>query len=175
MQCPRCGYSSPEFETCPVCEAIERNRNKIFAAPKGGFWIRLVAYLIDNLMIILGATFLTLIAALGVTLGGINKDLNPQEFENIISAYSLIIGLLSGPIYFTYFTGHGGQTPGKKVMGLRVIGKNGEDIGYGRAFLRYLCYYISFLPFGLGFLIIGFDRHKRGFHDMIVKTFVIRV
>jgi len=81
--------------------------------------------------------------------------------------------------YFTYFIGKTGQTPGKKVMGLKVVNAEGKVIGYGKAFLRYLL----FIPYQLGnigsiILIISaimgaVDKKKRMLHDRLCKTFVI--
>ena len=60
-------------------------------------------------------------------------------------------------------------------MGLRVITMTGESVSYGRALLRYIGYFVSFFFLGLGFVMIAFDRNKRGFHDFIAGTCVIRV
>lgn len=176
MRCPRCGYTSYEFETCPRCEILFEYTHKrdIHDIPKGGFWIRLVAYIFDNIFIFIGASILTLMAAFGAGLGGILKGMDPEEMEEIAAVFSMVIGIIFGPAYFTFFTGLEGQTLGKRIMGLRVVSTTGERIGYGRALLRYLGYYISFIPFGLGFIMIGISKRKRGFHDIIAGTYVIR-
>ena len=45
----------------------------------------------------------------------------------------------------------------------------------GQYLLRYLGYYISLIPFGLGFLWVGIDPRKQGWHDKIASTVVIKV
>ena len=77
--------------------------------------------------------------------------------------------------YFTYFHGAGGQTPGKMIFGLKVVQSTGEQMTFGIAFLRWVGYIISGTVFYLGFVWIAFDGRKRGWHDKIAGTVVIRV
>jgi uncharacterized RDD family membrane protein YckC len=65
-----------------------------------------------------------------------------------------------------------GQTPGKWLLGLRVVALGGGKVGLGRAVLRFIGYPFSALPFYLGFLwILGPER--RGFHDRLAGTEVV--
>jgi len=67
-----------------------------------------------------------------------------------------------------------GQTPGKKIAGIRVVaGDNLEQIGTGKAVLRYIGYFVSALVLMIGFIMIGFHSSKRGLHDIIADTYVI--
>ena len=75
--------------------------------------------------------------------------------------------------YFTYFHGTTGQTPGKRLLGLRVVQETGEPIGLGTAFLRWVGYIVSGIPMLMGFLWAGADRRKQGWHDKIAGTVVI--
>lgn len=66
-------------------------------------------------------------------------------------------------------------TPGKLLMGLNVVdARSGQAVGVLQAILRYLGYFVSALPLGLGFLWILWDKRKQGFHDKIAKTLVVR-
>lgn len=142
---------------------------------KGGFWIRLLAFIVDNIIIFFATAFFAFIAGLATGLGGLTSDVSAENVEYLSTIFGFFIGTLLGPFYFTFFTGWEGQTPGKKLMGLRVITMTGESVGYGRALLRYMGYFVSFFLLGLGFVMIAFDRNKRGFHDFIAGTCVIRV
>ena len=142
---------------------------------KGGFWIRLMAFFVDNIIIFFATAFFAFIAGLATGLGGLTSDVSAENVEYLFTIFGFFIGTLLGPFYFTFFTGWEGQTPGKKLMGLRVITMTGESVGYGRALLRYIGYFVSFFLLGLGFIMIAFDRNKRGFHDFIAGTCVIRV
>ncbi len=48
------------------------------------------------------------------------------------------------------------------------------DADTGQLVLRYLGYYVSAIPFGLGFLWVAFDPRKQGWHDKIARTVVVR-
>ena len=64
-------------------------------------------------------------------------------------------------------------TPGKMLLRLKVVDRNGWGIGISQAASRCLGYGISTLIFGLGFAWIYIDRHRRGWHDIIASTYVI--
>src|SRR5262249_20684585 len=65
------------------------------------------------------------------------------------------------------------RTPGKALMGLRVIRTDGKPMTLGRAVLRYAGYWISALPLFLGFAWILVDDERRGWHDRIAGTCVV--
>jgi len=75
--------------------------------------------------------------------------------------------------YFTYFHGATGRTPGKMILGLKVIGEDGTPLTFGVAFLRSVGYLISSVVLNLGFLWVAFDKKKQGWHDKIAGTVVI--
>ncbi|MGE5334193.1 MAG: RDD family protein [Nitrososphaerota archaeon] len=66
-----------------------------------------------------------------------------------------------------------GQTPGKWVLGLRVVRTDGRRLTIWRGVLRYLAYWLSALPLFLGFIWIIVDAKRQGWHDKIADTCVI--
>lgn len=87
------------------------------------------------------------------------------------------IGVASiiGAVYQWYFlTIHNGQTPGKMIMKIRVVKENGEAFTAIEAILRYIGYHINSWMFSLGWLWAIFDKNNQGWHDKIVRTYVIR-
>jgi uncharacterized RDD family membrane protein YckC len=78
-------------------------------------------------------------------------------------------------LYFFVFHAARGQTPGKKLLGLRVIDAYGARPGLLRTLLRTAGYLLSLAPCSLGFLWIGFDRERRALHDWVAGTYVVRV
>jgi hypothetical protein len=78
-------------------------------------------------------------------------------------------------IYFTWFHGSVGQTPGKMMLGLRVFQASGVKMTFGVAFLRWVGSLISGLFLWLGYLWIAVDGRKQGWHDKIAATLVARV
>jgi hypothetical protein len=79
-------------------------------------------------------------------------------------------------VYFTAFLAmmHG-QTPGKRLLGLRVIRLDGKPIGWWIAFERFGGYAASFSVGLLGFFQILWDRNRQGLHDKACETVVVRV
>ena len=59
------------------------------------------------------------------------------------------------------------------LLGLQVVSTEGGNISYGVAFLRSVGYLVSSFVFCLGFIWIGFDSKKQGWHDKIAGTVVI--
>jgi uncharacterized RDD family membrane protein YckC len=86
---------------------------------------------------------------------------------------ALALFAILGFLYFFLFHTLRGQTPGKQVLGLRVIDAFGETPTPARSLLRTSGYIPSLLCLALGFLWIGFDREKRGLHDWLADTYVI--
>src|SRR4030066_2337058 len=153
MRCPKCGYITEyEFESCPMCMTHTDSDTSInpAARDKGGFWIRLLAFIVDNIIIFFATAFFAFIAGLATGLGGLTSDVSAENVEYLSTIFGFFIGTLLGPFYFTFFTGWEGQTPGKKLMGLRVITMTGESVGYGRALLRFIRSFFFFFLLCLG-------------------------
>ncbi|EAW3106662.1 RDD family protein, partial [Salmonella enterica] len=66
-------------------------------------------------------------------------------------------------------------TPGKMALRLRVLdAESGCPASTGQYIGRYLGYFVSTVPLGLGFFWIAFDRRKQGWHDKLAGTVVVR-
>jgi uncharacterized RDD family membrane protein YckC len=76
--------------------------------------------------------------------------------------------------YFVLGHGTAGQTLGKRLLGVRVIDEGGEPIGYLRALGRCLATAVAALPLGLGLAAAWLRRDRRGLHDLLAGTRVIR-
>jgi hypothetical protein len=86
------------------------------------------------------------------------------------------IGFGWGALYFTTFTVLGrGQTPGKRLVGTRVIRLDGRPVGWWLSFERFGSYFASFSTGLLGFAQIFWDRNRQALHDKAVETVVIRM
>jgi uncharacterized RDD family membrane protein YckC len=132
------------------------------ATPYAGFWRRAAAGLLD----ILAYTPLGVIVVM-FTVGPSYW----QEPERTGLIPVLLIGYGLPALYAIGFWMTVGATPGKWVLGLQVVeARSGGRVGLMTALLRYVGYFVSALPLGLGFIWIAFDREKRGWHDMLAKT-----
>jgi uncharacterized RDD family membrane protein YckC len=101
----------------------------------------------------------------------------PWDLINLAALMGLLlllrIGL--GAAYFSVFVGGCGQTPGKMLCGIAVVRRDGSAVRYGRALFRWVGYGVAAFPFGLGFLGLLFTAERRGLHDWIAGTRVVRV
>jgi len=135
-------------------------------AEYAGFWARFFATILDSILLIV-----VLIPLLLMVFGS-------QIFSNPDAANSPLGNLLQFglPLLATVlFWKYRSATPGKMLMGLIVVdGRTGGVPPTGRLVLRYFAYIVSALPLGLGYLWVAFDKRKRGFHDMIAGTLVVR-
>lgn len=78
-------------------------------------------------------------------------------------------------LYFTAFLAlWRGQTPGKRLLGIRVVRLSGAPIGWWAAFERFGGYAASIFTGLLGFLQITWDRNRMALHDKITETVVVR-
>jgi uncharacterized RDD family membrane protein YckC len=127
----------------------------------GGFWIRLLAFMVDGLVI--GA-----LVALVTLLAFGREATQTWALPTIETAV--------GFVYLTTcwsFMG-GGQTLGMRLFGLRVVNTDGSVIGLGAAIMRWLGIVISAALLLLGLLWIAVDPRKQGWHDKLAGTIVVR-
>lgn len=84
-------------------------------------------------------------------------------------------GFVLAVIYNWFFwTRYDGQTPGKRLMNLRVVKANGSPLRDVDALIRALGYTVSGFFFGLGYLWALFDPQGRTWHDLLAGTLVVR-
>ena len=132
----------------------------------GGFWIRVAAALIDTvLFIIVFSIPLTLIYGMDYW--------NPER--QVEGMWDMLIQYIAPIVITVWFWTKYLGTPGKMALGLRVLDANtGQAISTPKAIGRYFAYYISALPVLLGFIWVGIDKKKQGFHDKLAGTVVVR-
>ena len=133
-----------------------------------GFWARAGASLIDvilQLVIVIPLTFviygrLRFMSPVGSFLMG------PADvFVNYILPAVVVIAM------WVRF----GATPGKMALSAKVVDADtGEPLTIPASLLRYVGYFLSAIPFGSGFLWVGLDRKKQGWHDKLANSVVVR-
>jgi uncharacterized RDD family membrane protein YckC len=87
-----------------------------------------------------------------------------------LALYFVVLGLF----YAAYFTGTTGQTPGKLLTGLRVVGSTGRPPSYARAMARALLGLVGIVLAGASLLPMAFDPARRTLHDRLFRTRVVR-
>ncbi len=148
--CSQCGARIRQgVEFCANCGAEQEIAGE--AAQYAGFLIRLVAAIIDS--------FITGVPAA------------------IIASYTDIpaLGTALSLVYYVMFTYARGQTPGKMLLGLHVVDANGQKPNIKQVLLREVVgKAISALALLMGYLWIIWDPQKRGWHDHMAGTFVVK-
>jgi uncharacterized RDD family membrane protein YckC len=142
-----------------------------------GFFSRGAAYALDRL-ICFGITFLImLVIDYFLSLFRIDQQLENLAQDAALQALlaillsSLGVLFLVSTVYNTAFWLLSGQTPGKRVLGVRVMRTDGTRLRLGNALRRQVGYWISAI-FYLGFLWILFDNRRQGWHDKLAGTIV---
>jgi uncharacterized RDD family membrane protein YckC len=133
----------------------------VLDARHAGFWIRVLAQLID--------------AALLALVGGVLTELglHPHALDSTIGGLGALLSLLYFSLLWSWMGG--GQTVGMRFLGLRVVGTDGHLIGYGTALIRWLGLVVSLSLLFLGVIWVAFDPQKQGWHDKLVGTYVVYV
>lgn len=190
VTCPQCGQrftleaeqvtAAPEDQpaTPPPVPVEPAEPTVLAAAPPtvsaavadpAGFWLRVIASLLDSLLC--NALVFAMAFSLGMVLQTNAIGLNEQ-----MQLVMALMGIVVSVFYYVFFTGYCGQTPGKMALRIKVIDNDDGDIGYGQAFVREtIGKTISGMLFGIGYLMVGLRRDKRGLHDLLSRTKVIKL
>jgi uncharacterized RDD family membrane protein YckC len=146
-----------------------------------GFWRRLAAGIVD--VMVLTSVFAILSTLVAVVLRhplprfsqlGPDYIVDMAVNGGVLAEAGVAMLVILGFLYFFLFTALRGQTFGKHLMRIKVIDAYGERPSMMRALLRTVAYVPSLLLLALGFLWIGFDREKRGLHDWLADTYVVK-
>lgn len=131
-----------------------------------GFWVRVGAAIIDTLLIMV-----ITIPILAFIYGW--KYFDSEKL--IAGPADLLISWVFPAVAVVWFWTQRQATPGKAALSLRVLdADSGENLSIGQSIGRYLGYFVSIIPFGLGLLWVGLDRRKQGWHDKLAHTVVVR-
>jgi uncharacterized RDD family membrane protein YckC len=139
-----------------------------------GFVSRLIAFSIDVIIVVFTLMFM------GWLINAVLGIFNIDEFSSTSMVNKLLvsgaISLLYSAAYFLFFWTIIGQTPGKILMGLRIVTTDGQTtLSFTRSVRRLLGYIVSILSLWIGFLWILVDNRRQGWHDKIAGTIVIYV
>ena len=86
------------------------------------------------------------------------------------AAWGLVVGF-----YFVLFWSTVGQTPGMRLMGVRVMDEAGRHPGVWRSTVRLIGLVLCIIPLCAGFIPVLFDNRRRGVLDMLARTVVVYV
>jgi uncharacterized RDD family membrane protein YckC len=153
----------PPMQTTPI------------AARFGGFWIRVVAFVIDFMAIGIVTTPVSLIISLMTGIAG-HAVAIPRPGVDVASflitaSFSTLVNWL----YAALLESSSYQaTLGKMALGLKVTDMEGHRISFARASGRHFAKILSVFMLFVGFIMVGFTRYKQGLHDLIAGTLVMK-
>jgi uncharacterized RDD family membrane protein YckC len=133
-----------------------------------GLATRVIAFAVDAALIDLAAL---VVAAAGALISSLLHF--PNGLQNVLVVIGAGAFVLWSVAYFVAFWSTTGQTPGARVMQIRVLTAGGERVGPKRALLRCVGVVLAALPLFLGFVRILFDAKRRGFQDRLAATVVV--
>ena len=131
-----------------------------------GFWIRVGASIIDSILILI------IIIPLLTFIYGEEYWLSESFVQG---TWDVLLNYILPAIAVIIFWIYRSATPGKMVLGLTIVdAQTGAKPTTGQFIGRYLGYYVSTIPLFLGFIWVGIDKRKQGWHDKLAGTVVIR-
>ena len=148
----------------------------------GGLWRRVAASFLDGIVtaILTYALLIPLMLLFGLSLSSLAQNELAGAGASVsfmLLYYGISLGLPA--LYFAWMHSSGTQASlGKMAVGVKVVRTSGEPVGFWRALLRYVAYFLFVLmTCGIGVLISGlmvaFTERKQALHDMLCDTLVV--
>lgn len=181
--CSSCGQSTTEQTAGEQTDDPQDRPLEPQAVPRrpkaqpayAGFWLRAVAFAIDNVVVYLAAA-LTFFGPLMQHAGLSTND--PWAFYKNPTRQVFAVELIMLMVQWLYWalleSSSWHATIGKRVLGLYVTDLEGKPISFGRASGRFFAKIISELTIGIGYLMAGFTPKKQALHDMIAECLVMK-
>lgn len=148
---------------------IDTPENIAFGYQISGIGSRFFAALLDSL----------LIAALQIVIAVVLSIFTSLNIRSTDTLSILIMGLVSFIFFWGYYVFFevlwNGQSPGKLVVGLRVVRTDGTSITLYESLIRNLVRLVDFLPvvYGVGVIAMFLDAHSRRLGDLAAGTLVV--
>jgi uncharacterized RDD family membrane protein YckC len=138
----------------------------------GGFWIRVVAAIIDHIIMRVAVAPVGIIFG-GLGLAGMAGGIPHLGLGLLGSGITLILLVFGSWLYEAFMESSSYQaTLGKMVFGMKVTDLNGNRISFERATGRHFAKWVSAMILGIGYIMVGFSERKQGLHDLLAGTLV---
>lgn len=131
-----------------------------------GFWARVGAAILDTIMLlVVSVPLLRLVYALS------DWEQHAHIASRVEFAISYVLPVVLVIALWLWLS----STPGKMLIGAVIVdARTGGKPSLLQFVIRYLGYYVSIIPLGLGLIWVGIDPRKQGWHDKMAGTLVIR-
>lgn len=149
-----------------------------------GFWLRFVAYIIDDFILGFVGFLISLPFIGGIIFSAVGIGNNPESTEKLVTGVVGILGSVIGLIviiavlgwlYYALMESSRTQgTLGKMALGLKVTDLEGKPVSFGRATGRYFGKIISGMILYIGYILAGLTEKKQALHDIMASCLVVR-
>jgi uncharacterized RDD family membrane protein YckC len=137
-----------------------------------GFWLRVVAALVDSLAMFIPFCIVAFIVTVIVKLVSTTRGYEPAT---VILAVFPPVAIVATWLYFAVMESSSWQaTLGKKLLGIYVTDTKGQRLSLSRATGRTFAKYLSSMTAGIGYLLCGFTERKQALHDLVASCLVLR-
>jgi len=178
--CSRCGtQNSVDSQFCIHCGGslaplpVVVPSTVTAPARYAGFWIRVVAAIIDAILVQIVVFPVSFVIGILIGVAGAASHSTNLGLQIFSSGISGTFGLAAGWLYSAVMESSKHQaTLGKMVFGMKVTDLQGQRLSFGLATGRHFAKILSGLILCIGFIMVGFTEKKQGLHDMIAGTLV---
>jgi uncharacterized RDD family membrane protein YckC len=142
----------------------------------GGFWIRVVAAIIDTIILrVVVAPVGIIFGSLGLA-GGMMTGVPHIGLHLLGGGVSALLLIFGSWLYEAFMESSSYQaTLGKMIFGMKVTDLNGNRISFERATGRHFAKWLSAMILLIGYIMVGLTERKQGLHDLLAGTLVRRV
>jgi len=141
----------------------------------GGFWIRVVAFIIDAIIVrVVVAPVGIMFGGLGLA-GGMMSGFPHRGLAILGGGVTFILLVFGNWLYEAFMESSSYQaTLGKMIFGMKVTDLDGNRISFERATGGHFAKWLSGLILCIGYIMVGFTERKQGLHDLLAGTLVRR-
>jgi uncharacterized RDD family membrane protein YckC len=140
----------------------------------GGFWIRVVAAIIDAVLLRIVVSPIHIFFG-GLGLAGMMGGVPHLPLAVLGGGVTIIASVFGSWLYEAFMESSSYQaTLGKMIFGMKVTDLNGNRISFERATGRHFAKWLSAMILFIGYIMVGFTERKQGLHDLLAGTLVRR-
>jgi uncharacterized RDD family membrane protein YckC len=136
--------------------------------PYAGLVTRTVALVVDAAVLTVGFAVASGVVGLILSLFTAVEVSSPGAVVGVAAGWTIVVAS-----YFVLFWTLAGETPGMRLMRMRVVDEHGAPPGLWRSALRLVGAVLAAIPVFAGYLLVLVDDRRRGLHDMIARTVVV--
>jgi uncharacterized RDD family membrane protein YckC len=166
------GFASPNL-TSPYSAPVAPYQ--VVGVGYGGFWIRVVAAIIDGIILRLVVAPVGMMFGAAGFAGGMMTGFPHRGMALLGGGVTIILMFFGGWLYEAFMESSSYQgTIGKMIFGMKVTDLNGNRISFERATGRHFAKILSAMILCIGYIMVGFSDRKQGLHDLLAGTLVRR-